>query len=91
MLYVFVFSEMASLRGLRLGRSRKDDHDCNQHAQESGMYVLFIISWQLQLNTVVIWRCGLSASQWVDIESIKDRLDRFSLLPVEVVAVVVIL
>jgi len=42
MFYVFVFSEMASLRGLRLGRSRKDDQEGNQHAQESGMYVLFL-------------------------------------------------
>jgi len=40
---VFVFSKMASLRGLRLGRSRKDDQEGNQNTQESGMYVGSII------------------------------------------------
>jgi len=40
---VFVCSAMASLRGLRLGRSRKDDQEANQHPQESGMYVSFTV------------------------------------------------
>jgi len=41
-LVAFVCRAMASLRGLRLGRSRKDDQEGNQHTQESGMYVCFI-------------------------------------------------
>ena len=39
MLHVAVFSTMASIRGLRIGRNRKDEHDANQHTQEPGMYV----------------------------------------------------